>query len=69
MAKRRHPRDIGLVGTGAGKGDKERSTDWRKNYDDIDWPTGGRGEKKFHKVYGPTPQVTKHDEAPKAIVH
>lgn len=51
--KRRHPRDIGLVPSGAGKGDAERSPGWRKNYDAIDWPSGGKGPKKFRKIYGP----------------
>lgn len=30
-------RDIGLTGAGAGKGDAERSTKWRENYDEIEW--------------------------------
>jgi|KBSSwiStaDraftv2_1062776.scaffolds.fasta_scaffold25388_3 hypothetical protein len=42
-----NPRDIGLQG--AGKGCKERSTKWRANYDDINWPS--KDTRNFHKVY------------------
>lgn len=50
---KRNTRDLGLRGTGAGKGDADRSPGWRKQYDTINWPSGGKGPKKFHKVYGP----------------
>ena len=46
----------------AGKGDKERSSKWRENYEDIDWgilnPSGFRKEGvKQVKTYGPSPAV------------
>ncbi len=41
-------RDIGL-NHGSGKGCKERSTKWRANYDDINWPS--KDTRNFHKVY------------------
>jgi hypothetical protein len=62
MAKR-NSRDLGLKGTGAGKGDKDRSPGWRKQYDTINWPSGGKGPKKFHKVYSQA-KPTKDAEAP-----
>jgi len=51
MAKR-NTRDLGLSSGAAGKGDADRSPGWRKRYDTINWPSGGKGPKKFHKVYG-----------------
>lgn len=51
MAKR-NSRDMGLRGGRAGKGDADRSPGWRNNYNDIDWPSGGREPKNFKKVYG-----------------
>lgn len=60
MAKR-NSRDLGLKGTGAGKGDAERSPGWRKQYDDINWGRpAGEPVKRFRKVYGtPAPKVVK----------
>lgn len=40
---------------GAGKGDKDRSPGWRKNYDEIRWPgvTGfKRRDSRLRKIYG-----------------
>lgn len=70
MAKRRHPRDIGLVPSGAGKGDHERSPGWRKNYDEINWGVDHPVEtRRFHKRYGAETTPTKFEEAPAAVVH
>lgn len=60
MAKR-NTRDLGL-GTN-GKGDADRSPGWRARYDTINWPCGGKGPKKFHKVYG-TPNPKPENQGP-----
>jgi hypothetical protein len=49
---KRNTRDIGLQGTGAGKGDADRSPKWRDHYDEIDWPSGGKSPRNFRKIYG-----------------
>lgn len=51
------PTERGLLDAhGAGKGDKERSSSWRKNYDEIDWSGSVSGFTKQGvkqvKVYG-----------------
>lgn len=57
---KRNTRDLGLKSSSAGKGDADRSPKWRDHYDEIRWPNGGRGPRKFHKVYG-TPPSPKHE--------
>lgn len=49
---------------GAGKGDKDRSPGWRKNYDEIDWQRGApkpngfrRHSKGIRKTYRKEPAV------------
>lgn len=66
----RNTRDFGLHRTGAGKGDKERSPGWRKNYDEINWGAEHPKEnRRFHKKYGPHQEPKEIDLAPKIIVH
>lgn len=62
-------RDLGLRGTGAGKGDADRSPGWRDQYQNITWPDGAKaGVKRFKKVYGVT-APKKDNETPHIIVH
>lgn len=37
MARNSGPTQRGLLGSGAGKGDADRSPGWRDHYDEIDW--------------------------------
>lgn len=67
LMNKRNTRDLGLRGTGAGKGDADRSPGWRNHYEEINWPSGGKGPKKFRKVYGTT--EPKAEPSPKIIVH
>jgi hypothetical protein len=58
---------------GAGKGDADRSPNWREHYDDVAWPDGGKSRSegdgfvrkggKIIKRYGPA-EPEKHAEGP-----
>jgi hypothetical protein len=54
-----HNRRFGL--SGAGKGSAERSQDWRKSYDEINWPKSEvgftRDGNKLVKRYGPVVEL------------
>lgn len=63
----------------AGKGSKERGSEWRKFYSDINWPSGGNRTKlegdgfkrigrKLFKRYG-TAETIKDDTAPAVVIH
>jgi len=56
------PTERGLLNHTAGKGDKERSSKWRENYQDINWGDEPRGfipdGAKQVKMYRESPEGT-----------
>lgn len=67
-------RDL-FPGHGAGKGDAERSSGWRNNYSEINWPgvSGLQRDRRGRlvKTYGPKPpefQVVAHSNPEEGVV-
>lgn len=62
-------RDLGISGSGAGKGDSDRSPGWRQHYDEIRWehgviddPAFKRRGNKLVKRYGPAAPIKLEDD-------